>query len=68
MSDYLPSILSSAYECEECGAECEAGITYDPEMRERVDCWRCPSCGAKFYRDEGDGVRFHGVARVLGRR
>ncbi|MDX1745780.1 MAG: hypothetical protein R3324_07575 [Halobacteriales archaeon] len=41
-------------------------MTYDPEMRERVEAWKCDECGGKFYR-EGDGeeVGFLGVARRL---
>jgi hypothetical protein len=69
LDNYVPSILSPAHTCEECGATCEACVTYDPNLCERVTAWWCPSCDRKFYREEEDTgeVGLLGVARRLRR-
>ena len=40
------------YECDECGELCESTTEYVAEQAMAVDVWRCPECGAKYYRDD----------------
>lgn len=63
MSDI--SILPAAHECPDCGTTCEAVVTYDPTMCERVDAWLCPDCEAHFYRETHGSVRLRGLAKHL---
>lgn len=43
--------LPDPHTCQDCGTLCKAGRTFDPLLVEATDCWRCPECGAEYYRE-----------------
>lgn len=45
--------LEDPYECDECGAYCEATREYvAAQALPDVPVWSCPDCDARYYRDD----------------
>ena len=40
------------YECDNCGAVCEADVQYVGEQAMHVEVWACPECNSRYYRED----------------
>jgi len=43
--------LPDPYQCDDCGAYCDATEGYVREQAMVVDTWTCPECGQRYYRN-----------------
>lgn len=42
--------LPDPHKCD-CGAYCDATVTYDPRLVEYTKAWVCPQCQSAYYRE-----------------
>jgi DNA-directed RNA polymerase subunit RPC12/RpoP len=43
--------LEDPYECDNCGAYCEADTQYVGQVAEYTEVWDCPECSSRYFRE-----------------
>lgn len=51
--DWLPH-----YNCDNCGAICEAKTEFVTRQATHLPVWKCPECGKRYHQDEDNPLSF----------